>query len=276
VVLPAGGHFQGIQRFETAPDRLVLTSDSDTEAYFVICDVSADGSRGRARPPNKLSVSPLRHAGGCQVVEGHLVVGVDDSVARTSSEIRFWRLTARPAELTGLTVRRRGAYRRATAGAVGLSSFQNGAALAVVTWNSDTIDFYLSAGDPFRGHAQFNFLTTWSRTARDQSGWIDPNFGRYQSVNLLTQQDGALFMSAFNRNADGEDWLDLFAVHLDRAPERILTKVAKKHMFCRDGCSFEAGSGISIASTTRFEAYAVNGSSGDHVTGATIHINHFR
>jgi hypothetical protein len=65
IVLPRGGHFQGIPRIATTPERLVITSSSDTEAYFLICDIDANGASGRANPPVRLSTSPLNHAGGC-------------------------------------------------------------------------------------------------------------------------------------------------------------------------------------------------------------------
>jgi hypothetical protein len=32
---PSGGHFQGVQRIPGTPDRIVLTSSSDSEAYMV-------------------------------------------------------------------------------------------------------------------------------------------------------------------------------------------------------------------------------------------------
>src|SRR6476620_10459553 len=78
VVLPKGGHFQGIQQLGARPERLVITSSSDSQSYFLICDMNADGTRGRANAPVRLAGSPLNHAGGCQTVETFLVVGVED------------------------------------------------------------------------------------------------------------------------------------------------------------------------------------------------------
>jgi hypothetical protein len=46
-------------------------------------------------------------------------------------------------------------------------------------------------------------------------------------------------------------------------------------MYCSDGCTFDAGAGIFIASENEFDVYAVNPSSGDHNTGTTIHVNYF-
>ena len=69
--------------------------------------------------------------------------------------------------------------------------------------------------------------------------------------------------------------MDLYTIDLEAPRSRTLEKVGKRHMFCTSGCSFRYGSGISIPSSTRLEVYAVNGFSGPHDTGRTIHANHF-
>ena len=44
VVLPEGGHFQSIQRLASAPQRVVITSSSNSQAYFVMCDMNSNVS----------------------------------------------------------------------------------------------------------------------------------------------------------------------------------------------------------------------------------------
>jgi len=277
VVLPAGGHFQGIQRIASAPRRLVVTSSSNSAAYFLICDMF-DDTRGRARPPVTAGVSPMDHAGGCQVAGDVLAVGVEDDNSRQVSEVQFWHLGGvEPARLGAQTIPRRGAPKVSTAGAVGVSAYRGGAALAVGTWDADTIDFYLARRDPFaRGATPFAFHRTWSKDAADKTGWIDQNYGSYQSVNLLAQRDGKLYLTGFHRDGGGDDWMDLYAVDLDAPAPRMLRKVGKKHMYCGDGCSFRDGAGVYVPSAAGFEVYAVKGLSGDHRTGTTINVNHFQ
>jgi hypothetical protein len=274
VVLPAGGHFQGIQRIGDS-QRLAVTSSSDSQAYFVVCEMTPDWTKGRANAPITLAARPLKHAGGCQTISSILAAGVEDDDGRRSSQVQFWNLAASPAQMTGLTIIRNGAQNVSTAGAVGLSSYGSGVALAVATWNADTIDFYVAAKDPFQGSGErFQFRRTWSRNTADKSGWIDKNFGAYQCVNLVTERDGALYLIGFNRSG-GDDWMDLFQVNLDAPPPAMLKKVAKKHMYCSDGCSFEFGAGIHVSSPTQFDVFAVRGDSGDHATGTTIRANLF-
>jgi hypothetical protein len=46
-------------------------------------------------------------------------------------------------------------------------------------------------------------------------------------------------------------------------------------MYCTLGCDFDKGAGIFIESSDVFKVLAVNGSSGDHRDGTTIHANIF-
>ena len=103
------------------------------------------------------------------------------------------------------------------------------------------MDFYTTVADPCRNpRATIEFRKTWSKAGANRNGWIDGNFGAYQCVNLVTQRDGGIFLIAFNRSG-GDDWMDLFSVDVDAPPATMLKKLAKKHMFCSDGCSFEHG-----------------------------------
>jgi hypothetical protein len=273
VTLPEGGHFQGIQRLATAPQQVVITSSSNSQAYFVICDINADGVTGRAQPPVTMAALPLRHCGGCQTIGNILVAGVEDDDQRRVSQVQFWDLSQTPVPLGAMTIQRSGAQDVSTAGAVGLTSFGSGTALAVATWDANTIDFYASAGDPYQD-SPLQLRFTWRKSTAVKTGWIDNNFGNYQSVNLLTQTDGQLFLVGFNRNGS-DDWMDLFSVDLAAPPVSALRKLAKKHMYCTDGCAFDKGAGIFVPSSAAFEVYAVKGTSGDHATGTTIRANHF-
>jgi hypothetical protein len=279
VVLPKGGHFQGIQRLARAPrDRrdpqlLVITSSSDDHPYFITCAMAEDGLSGQASSPVEIHGSHWNHAGGCQVVDHYLVVGIEDSNHEQGSEVQFWDLWETPPQREAMTIHRKGKVDVSTAGAVGLSSFGQGAALAVASYNAETVDFYTSEADPFAGSPLKKHLT-WKSDDADKTGWIDQNFGHYQNVNLITQTTGELFMVAFDLGG-GTDWMDLYSVHLEGHPRSALKKLAKKKMYCTNGCTFNDGSGIFIPSSDGFEVYAVNGKSGDHATGTKIYANHF-
>jgi hypothetical protein len=272
VILPQGGHFQGIQWFP-GQALLVITSDSNFEAYFVACKMTPDEQNGRALAPVTMSWY-FQHCGGCQSFGNILVVGVEDPDKKQTSEVQFWDFTRFPVQLVPMTIPRSGPEFVSTAGAVGMTTLGRGAVLAVASYDADTIDFYASEGDPLRG-SPFELRLTWTLDGADKANWIDGNFGAYQNVNLVTQADGQLFLVAFHRSDSGDDWMDLYAINLDVAPSSALTKVGKKHMYCTLGCDFDKGAGISIESPDRFRVLAVNGSSGDHKDGTTIHANIF-
>jgi hypothetical protein len=279
VPLPKGGHFQGIQRMPFKPGLLIITSSSDKYAYFVACEMKGNGRKGRASKPVKMASSPSKgigfnHAGGFQAFGQFIAAGIENSDNETHSKVQFWDLAVSPPKKLPMTIARPGNSKAHTAGAVGLSSFGRGAVLAVASFNAATVEFYISDADPFSG-SKLKKLFKWKEKKAKKKGWIDPNFGAYQTINLITQSNGQLFMVGFNRSGFS-DWMDLFRVNLDGKRESALTKIAKKHMFCTDGCTFNAGSGIFIPSSKGFEVFAVNPSSGNHKTGSTIHVNHFR
>jgi len=286
IALPAGGHFQGIQRVTTTSPRknrlLVITSSSDHEGYFVTCSMAEDWMSGRANPPTVVSTSPdgktgFNHAGGFQAFGAFLAIGAENINVENTSEVQFWVLGEVPERVPAeiqKTIERCATGHKCTAGAVGITSNGKGAVLAIGSYDCDTIDFYTCGADPFTG-TPFQFLYTWSEDAVDnKDSWIDHNFGSYQNINLITDVVGNMFMVAFDR-AGYSDWMDLYSVDLTAGPNYALRKLAKKHMYCTDGCEFDAGSGIFIASADEFDVYAVKPKSGDHETGTTIHINYF-
>ena len=276
VSLPPGGHFQGIQRMPGEPPVLVITSSSTEKGYFVECDMEIKEHKGHARHPRTMATTamdpPFNHAGGCQAFGHFLVAGLENSNTETNSEIQFWDFSGVP-EKRPMTIPRPGSGHKHTAGAVGITSFERGTALAVATFNADTVDFLTSEADPFNG-SPFKRHFTWAKDKAHKKGWIDQNFGEYQSINLITQADGQLFMVGCNRSGHS-DWMDLYSVNLHAKAESALTKLAKRHMYCTKEVGFDGGTGIFIPSPAGFEVFAVGLYSGDHVTGTTIYVNHF-
>lgn len=146
VTLPNGGHFQGIQRLPSRsvqPQLLVMTGSAPPlQGFFLACKMADDWLSGRAYSPVTMAWFPLDHAGGCQVVSPYyLVAGLENFEDHQISEIQFWDFSRFPVQLIPMTIPRSGPPLTSTAGAVGLSSFGTGAALAVATWGAATVDF---------------------------------------------------------------------------------------------------------------------------------------
>jgi hypothetical protein len=260
-------HFQGIQLLKRGPfdpGTIVITSSSSVVGgFFVACEMSADGLNGRAFLPTEMATLPLSHAGGCQASGHCLGAGLENHDGNSMSEVQFWDFKRFPKQLVPMTIPRIGQGKKSTAGAIGISSLGSGAVVAVGSYNSATIDFYASDGDPFRG-SPLKFRSTWT---------ADESFPPYQNLNLILDTNSQLYMLAFWRDGDSNDWMDLFEVDFDGAWNPTVAKVVDggKHMICTEPCNFNAGAGIYIPTTGGFEVFAVS----YYPSGDTIHVNHF-
>jgi hypothetical protein len=259
--VPPGGHLQGIQiHFDAAANRhlVYLSHDSATVAYLVVVEfpLSLSGN-GRVLhvqelPSDGLS-PPLRHAGGIQLLGDVLAVGVEDNQQKTRSEVQFWNVgePGKPSLLRHLTIRRQGAPKEQTAGAVGLVARAADHLLVVANWDSRALDFYVSNGKPLADTAcRFNLALSWQDRLADKSGWKpDGLFGAYQAINLLSDSQGRLFLIGFQTKAAGADIADLFSVEMAdmSAPAaRTLCKLAARSMKLSAGNHFRYAGGLWI------------------------------
>jgi hypothetical protein len=254
---PAGGHVQGIQmHFDPVRRRHVafLSHDSQSSGYLLAVEFPANLTDvGRAMHVHVLPTdgqSPaLRHAGGFQLAGDILAIGLEDNQQKTRSEVQFWDVAEplRPTQLTHLSVRRSGAARDQTAGAVGLVDRKADHLLAVGNWDSRAIDFYVSNGKPL-GDARCRFAhrARFAVAKADTEKWKpDRDFASYQSLNLVVDSAGKAYLMGFATTGAGHDVADLFAVELDEPPARLLRKLARKSMRLA-GSHFVSGGGLWI------------------------------
>lgn len=251
---PRGGHLQGIQiRYDAADDRyfVFLSHDSATVAYLAVVEfpgnLSGPGRLVHVHTfPGDGRSPPLRHAGGIQLAGDVLAVGLEDNQQKTRSEIQFWNVAqpARPQQLEHLTIRRRGAPKDKTAGAVGIVKRQRDYLVAVGNWDSRAIDFYVSDGRPLDDRqCRFGFLVRWRDAAAEKDAWQpDQLFASYQAIHLAADAKGKLFLIA-PHTTGGQNAVDLFALDLDAASSRLLSKRQTKPLRLPAGNSFRAAGG---------------------------------
>src|SRR5688572_31606472 len=85
--IPRGGHLQGIQSLSEGNDEtLVLTASSITHSYCVIVKNS------KVVTLQKLMDAPFRHAGGCQITDGKVAVGIEDNISKDKSKVVVFNL----------------------------------------------------------------------------------------------------------------------------------------------------------------------------------------
>ena len=247
--VPTGGHLQGIQQATIAGRPFaILSGSSSAESYLALIALGETGGRVVAIKP--LLAQPFKHAGGFQVCGDYLAVGIEDDKARDTSRIWILELaqlleagTPKPA----IEIERRGAYKRATAGAVGMAKVDGHHLLCVGTWDSATIDIYVSNGKPLNDSAcGFAFRETWDVTKADCSDWSDSEFASYQNLNLIVDGDDRVFLVGFARSGN-DDVMDVFEVQLqaDVPVERRLMKRCR-HVMKGRRTSFQHGAGLAI------------------------------
>lgn len=282
----SGGHFQGVQYFPGVPPRLAISSSSRHNAYLVICSLE-DLDRnptGEVLNVTALAGLPLKHAGGIQSVGDFFAVGLEDDEGQRDSQILFLQLedaSPIPRLIPHLSIRRSGPERVSTAGAAGLVDDGDGYLLAVGSWDSETIDFYTAPADAFFNTAKsFSLAVVWKESEADRSGWSDPAFRNYQSLNLVRSlnpsqsADSALYLLGF-ASRGSRDWADLYRLDLDRAPQQMLVKVSARRMETSGGVRFSRGAGVWVESPQRIRIFAVKGSSGGFSSGESIVLNVF-
>lgn len=255
LAVPPGGHLQGIQMAPAAGERryVFLSHDSQTVGYLLVAEFPADlDAPGRAihlhKFPSDRQMPPLRHAGGIQLCDNVLAVGVEDNQQKTRSEVQFWNVAnpREPKQSQHLTIRRQGEPEDQTAGGVGLVRAKDGYLAAVANWDSRAVDFYQTNGKPLDdAECRFEFVARWLAASADRSSWQpDRETGQYQAINLLASADGTLLLFGFATTATGQDVVDVFAVDIQESPERMLRKVSRQQMKLTEGSHFRNAGGL--------------------------------
>ena len=277
-------HYQGIQRFGKY---VAVTGSRSQSGEILIVEMGSRPATGKFRsnrissntPPSTdrvvkvIDVSQrLTHAGGFQIAGKVLVVGVEGN---GRSEVVFYNIEnpRNPQELYRIPRNSAagGFSDPPSAGATALEKRRDGRFLLIVgRANSNVLDIYLSRNTNIRTNT-FELVDSWHE--RELRG-MDREFGNYQNINLIRQCDGQLFFVGLHKNINvggvirgGQDWADLFKVEVrsvgqsgkSGAPSQhtVITKVANRHLYCRDMCDFDAGAGTYVNSQNGLFIYGI-------------------
>lgn len=286
-------HWQGIQRLGALGGRYLAVSRSveDENALFVVVEMgSRDRSGARFRsnrlvPNQEVDDTPpfledgvivqvprlpeFHHAGGMQALGNFLAVGVERSDVRHpitheilepgASRALFYDLSD-PRAPRKLDTEIDHTDLANAAGAVLMGRLLDGRILVGIgRGDSAVIDFYVSGGTELEG-AVFAHFDTWSRgELRTDIG--DDDFGDYQSVNLVTQCDGTLFLVGTHQNGfSAADFADTFRLENGAGDDVVITKVAKRNLVCDDigeqQCNLDAAAGVYLDPGGQILVYA--------------------
>lgn len=225
-----GGHLQGVQFIEkNGIEKLLISGSSLTNAYVLQADLAT-------RKTDKLISlmnEPYRHAGGIQVSEQYLVVGVEDNYTKTASKVCLY--SYRDASLymaqPTITIDRKGEAKRHTAGATGLLALDNCYLMVVSNWDSRNWDFYCV--DPMKNEQKM--LVSFA---------APDDWASYQSINLIMDEEAIYAVGFYKKEL--LDTADLILVSRLENFEPIMEKVLTKTFNCKNEVDFGAAAGLQV------------------------------
>ncbi len=238
-----GGHLQGVQHRNGT---VIVSGSSAQFGYLALFQKMGNGFRFVGT--KKLARSPFDHAGGFQLADNWLAIGIEDPASRRESVIQlidvssFETFSAPPV----FSLKRTGEPKLSTSGAVALIKRTNHFLLAVGSWDCTTIDFYVSNGtDPYAADFTFEKWTNWDSREAIRKDWIDKELGSYQNLQF-TEDTTGLYLTGFCRTGSGADRADAFLVKPDSDPYHLLSKTASYTVQCSDGVTFRNGAGFTM------------------------------
>ncbi len=237
-----GGHLQGIQSFENnSGEYFFLTGSSDSYSYYSV--IKKDESPS-VLLVNRLMKKPYKHAGGFQIFENYLTVGIEDNTTKDKSKVCIYNIVS-PEQPLGdplVIINRNGEKLRNTAGCVGITKYKNNILLAVGDWDTKNIDFYSGNLNNQSGN-QFHKTGSINIEKHSRENWMDKNWYSYQNINLFTIEEN-LYLIGLGQNLDSENIADLYCLSEEKPGNFKLLKLASKKFECTEECSFKAGAGV--------------------------------
>lgn len=243
-------HFQGIGIIDN--NHIIITTSDFKGAYFFI--VGWENGFLSGDPGIFISERFIKddfpdmtfdHCSGIQLIGKVAVIGLEYiGGSPNRSAIVFYDLTdpRHPQKINEPLIRA-----NKQAGTVGVC-FTRLNRIMIVVGGKDTqqLDFYLSRRKFLNGitnDTAFNLSFKWDWASGPSTrGWVDENWAdSYQSINLVRDFDGQLFLVAFNNN--NFNWVDLYTVNAEGSTV-TLKKIGKKKINCTEGVNLNNASGI--------------------------------
>lgn len=235
-----GGHLQGVQLIEkNGIEKLLISGSSLTTAYVLQVDLATRKTDRLISLMNQ----PYRHAGGIQVSEHFMAVGIEDNFTKTTSKVCLYSYHDAKLYLAqpNITIDREGEAKRQTAGATGLLALDNGYLMVVSDWDSRNWDFYRI--DPRKNEQKI----LGSFAAPD-------DWASYQSINLIMDGEAIYAIGFYKKDLLGN--ADLILVSRLETFEPIMEKVLTKSFNCNDEVDFGAAAGLQVDKEGKLHIWA--------------------
>ncbi|MFY0654488.1 MAG: hypothetical protein JXQ96_20800 [Cyclobacteriaceae bacterium] len=236
----SAGHLQGIQLIEKdEQEKLLLSGSSRKQSYILQVDL-ASGKTDKLIP---LMDDPFRHAGGIQVSDQYLIVGIEDNIIKTTSKVCLY--DYRSSELydsrPNVTIERQGEVKRYTSGATGLLPIGDKHLALVSNWDSRNWDFY-----------EVDLNKSESKLIQTFEAPVD--WGSYQSINLLKDKEAIYAIGTYQKGSEGI--ADLILVSNLPGFGLIMKIIDSKTFNCKNDVDFATAAGIQIDSEGKLHIWA--------------------
>ena len=240
-----GGHIQGIQLFPYENEKYVLlTGSSDSYSYYLVIKL---GKNNKVISVNQLMDKPYKHAGGCQIYQNYMAVGIEDNNAKDKARVCIYEISdpeIPPVEPIAV-IERKGEPFRSTAGCTGITKYKDNLLLAVGDWDTKHIDFYSCKINRLKKDS-FKLTSSVEVAGISKEGWIDNSWSAYQNINLFTFNDNELYLVGLGQNSSNENVADLFRLTETETGKFNFKKIAAKKFGHVNEASFKAAAGITL------------------------------
>lgn len=254
-----GGHLQGIQVHSSGgKEAFVLSGSSSTYAYYLTVNDR------KVQEVVELDQVPFKHAGGFQLADGYLAIGIEDDEARNKANVLIFEADGEIKEHASWSIAREGAEMRSTAGCVAVARQGDEVLVVVGDWDARHLDFYKL--DPNRkGESPAAPFATLTIADLPRGSWVESTWHSYQNINLLSDRDGSLYLVGLASNWQKQNIADLFRLS-PKGNTYELTKVASRNFPAHADVQFRAGAGIRQLEDGTLQVLACS----DHVEGQGI------
>lgn len=224
-----GGHLQGIQSLSTVQgDKLIISGSSAHEAYLLQAHLRSLETESYIT----LMTDPFRHAGGFQISDDFLIVGIEDNVIKEDSKVCIYDTQSLEEAIPLHIIERKGAAETQTAGATGIISLHSGHLVLVANWDSRNWDFY---------HVDLE-----NQTERHLLRWdAPPEWPGYQTINLIEDHD-MIYAIGLYKAEDSLGGADLIEVSKKDTFKPNLKRINTRFFRCTHGVDFATAAGIQV------------------------------
>lgn len=241
-----GGHLQGIQFIEyKRHDYYVLSGSSNSYSYYSIVKM---GKENKVISINKILEKPFKHAGGFQIYDNLMAIGIEDNNAKNQSKVFIFQIDnpEKPPTEPLVIIERHGTYKRSTAGCVGITIKGGNVLVVVGDWDTKHLDIYkMNKKSLGSKGATMELALSLNSEKMDKTGWVDDDWLSYQNINFIQDLSKNLYLVGMTTNDNNEDIVDLFAVE-DTSGFK-LTKIYSRQFEENSLTKFRWGSGIRIS-----------------------------